>query len=100
LHSVIAFADCWDGVNLDSEDHRRHVAYSDARGCPSTHPVAMPALELVIDYGAVDVEGLTLSSGDVTTAHADFWNAWDQHKLENEVELCLRRQHVCDVVSG
>jgi hypothetical protein len=36
----------------------------------------------------------------VSSAHADFWNAWDQVKLETEVELCLRRQQVCAVSSG
>ena len=54
-------------------------------------------LELVIDYGPVDPGGLSLSSGSVSSAHADFWNAWDQGKLETEVELCLRRQQVCAV---
>jgi hypothetical protein len=100
LHAVVTFPDCWDGDSVDSADHRRHVAYSDADGCPASHPVAMPVLELVIDYGALDVEGVRLSSGEVTSAHADFWNAWDQDKLETEVEVCLRRQHVCDVVAG
>jgi hypothetical protein len=61
--------------------------------------VPIPVLELVIDYGVVDPDGLTLSSGPVSSAHADFWNTWDQDKLETEVELCLRGQQVCGVSS-
>ena len=34
-------------------------------------------------------------SGPLSSAHADFWNTWDQEKLETEVDLCLRRQQVC-----
>jgi hypothetical protein len=32
------------------------------------------------------------------TAHADFWNVWDQDKLEGEVANCLNRDLVCGVV--
>ncbi|KAI1182958.1 hypothetical protein F5B17DRAFT_160363 [Nemania serpens] len=42
------FPSCWDGKNLDSPDHKSHVAYP-ASGtfesggpCPSTHPVKIP----------------------------------------------------------
>lgn len=39
---------CWDGKNLDSPDHRSHVAYPasgsfESTGpCPATHPVRLP----------------------------------------------------------
>jgi hypothetical protein len=46
----IRFPTCWDGVNLDSEDHMSHVAYP-ASGtfesggpCPASHPVRIPQL--------------------------------------------------------
>ena len=29
--------------------------------------------------------------------HADFWNTWNQRKLETEVDACLRRQLVCSL---
>ena len=100
LHLTIVFPDCWDGVHVDSADHRAHVAGSHDGQCPVSHPVPIPLLELVIDYGDVDTRELALSSGPVASAHADFWNAWDQDKLETEVELCLRRQQVCAVSSS
>ena len=100
LELSVVFADCWDGVATDSADHRSHVAYSDGGGCPSSHPVPIPQLELVVDYGTVEVAGLSVSSGPVSSAHADFWNTWHQDKLEMEVAACLRRQQVCGVTAG
>jgi hypothetical protein len=100
LRLSIVFPDCWDGERTDSADHRAHVATSHGGVCPGTHPVAIPQLELVIDYGEVDPAGLRLSSGAVTTAHADFWNTWDQGKLETEVAACLNRQQVCSISSS
>ena len=34
------------------------------------------------------------------TGHADFVNSWNQEKIEEEVELCIRRDIVCGVTSG
>jgi hypothetical protein len=50
---------CWDGVNLDSPDHKSHVAYpkqgaasfsgtSVGGDCPSTHPVKIPQVMLEV----------------------------------------------------
>jgi len=41
---------CWDGKNLDSADHKSHVAYPssgtfESTGpCPASHPVRLPQL--------------------------------------------------------
>lgn len=49
--SVITFPTCWDGVNLDSPDHRSHMHYSEGADawdvgptgkCPESHPVVVP----------------------------------------------------------
>src|SRR5438045_2847655 len=46
------FPTCWDGVNLDSPNHRDHVAYPESGTfesggpCPSTHPVRLPQILL------------------------------------------------------
>ena len=39
----------------------------------------------------------SLASGPIETAHADFWNAWDEDKLADEVDLCLHRDLVCGI---
>ena len=44
-------------------------------------------------------EGLALASGSILSGHADFWNAWEQTKLEREVAMCLRRNLPC-AISG
>jgi hypothetical protein len=36
----------------------------------------------------------------VTTAHADFFNAWDHAKLASEIDACLHRRVICGVTSG
>jgi len=54
------FPTCWDGVNLDTPNHRDHVAYPETGTfesggkCPSTHPVKIPQilLETVWDTSA------------------------------------------------
>jgi hypothetical protein len=94
---LVTFPDCWDGVRLDSGDHRDHVIYSSDDRCPGSHPVALPQLQFAIDYPPLDVDGLSLASGGIESAHADFWNTWNQDKLDTEVELCLRQQHVCSL---
>lgn len=97
LRLLVTFPDCWDGRRLDSDDHRAHVSYSHEGVCPETHPIPIPQLQFAIDYPPMDPEGLTLASGPVETAHADFWNTWNQDKLATEVDLCLRQQHVCSL---
>jgi hypothetical protein len=116
LRLLVNFADCWDGEHLGPEaatddaaaPDGRHVhgggadvtpfsTYSDGGSCPPSHPVPIPMLQLAIDYPPVDPSELSLASGAITTAHADFWNVWDQAKLEQEVELCLNADRVCGI---
>ena len=58
IRATIIFPGCWDGKNLDSPDHKSHVAYSNAGGlgtsnCPSSHPVQIPQVmyEIMWDTG-------------------------------------------------
>jgi len=101
LRMLVTFPDCWDGSHVDSADHRSHMAYSSGGACPADHPVAVPQLQLSIVY---DVSGdpsqLTLASGPIFTGHADFFNAWNQQKLTDEIDECLHRKVVCGVTSG
>jgi hypothetical protein len=94
----VVFPACWDGTNLDSDDHRGHVSHARGGGCPATHPVPLP--ELVIDVAyrfSGDPSSLRLASGPLTGAHADFLNAWDAQALADHVERCLRRGVDCGV---
>ncbi|WP_197038753.1 DUF1996 domain-containing protein [Herbidospora cretacea] len=69
---------CWDGVNLDSANHKSHMAYPVGGYCPSSHPVAVPMLEFKIAFPASgDLSNARLSSGRGYSWHYDFFNAWD-----------------------
>ncbi len=99
LRMLVTYPDCWNGTDLTSSDYfdpaARHAVYSSGGECPATHPVHIPQLQFAIDYPPVTPDGLALSSGDILTGHADFWNAWDQAKLANEVAACINRDLVC-----
>lgn len=95
LRLQIRFPDCWDGVNLDSADHKSHMAYSRRGQCPSSHPAPLAGLRLTIVYPIRGGGGVTLASGSSYTAHADFFNAWDQVALTRLVAVCLNGHKVC-----
>jgi hypothetical protein len=100
LRMIVTYQDCWDGAHIRSPivpEPDLHVAYSAAGECPGTHPVHIPQLQFAIDYPPVPPDGLALSSGDILSGHADFWNAWDQDKLVNEVANCIRRDLPCSI---
>lgn len=91
LYMEVFFPQCWDGVNLDSVDHKSHMAYPVLRACPKTHPVAVPEITFEIRY-AVDQPNQTLRwrlasdryepviTGSTTTAgrsaHGDWFDGW------------------------
>jgi hypothetical protein len=81
LHLDVLFPNCWDGERLDSADHKSHMAYSAGGRCPSSHPVPVPALHLVIRYPVSGGASTQLASGGQLSGHADFINAWDQETL-------------------
>ncbi|KAK0652633.1 hypothetical protein B0T16DRAFT_406539 [Cercophora newfieldiana] len=55
IMTTIPFPPCWDGKNLDSPDHRSHVAYPDedydkGARCPPSHPVNIPRIVMEIRW--------------------------------------------------
>jgi hypothetical protein len=101
----ISFPDCWDGVNLDSANHRSHATYSSAigngqYGCPSSHPILLPQLRLTIPYQTTAGPTTVLSSGNMSTIHADFMNGWDQAQLDFLVKTCLNTDTYCGGQDG
>ncbi len=91
----VRFPDCWDGRNLDSPDHESHMAYSTRGRCPADHPVALPAIQLNLRYPTAGGPGLSLASGGQFSAHADFFNAWNQSTLQSLVDGCLNALRHC-----
>jgi hypothetical protein len=96
----VKFPNCWNGVTTDSSNHRSHVTYPTGSSCPSSHPVKVPEIFLHVRFPpGASGSGYKLSDGTLTP-HADFWNTWQQSKLESLVSSCLRAGKSCGQVSG
>jgi Domain of unknown function (DUF1996)/Domain of unknown function (DUF4124) len=106
----VSFPQCWDGKNLDSPDHKSHMAYppNDGSGCPATHPVTIPAITYNVTYDITAPEGTAnwrLSSDNYAkngynsgySLHGDWVNGWDQNILQTFVSRCLNAGLDCGV---
>ena len=81
---------CWDGLHLDSPDHKRHMAYPVSGRCAASHPVAVPMIEFKMAFPAGnDTSSVRLSSGRGYSFHYDFFNAWDPRTLKALVDHCI-----------
>jgi hypothetical protein len=88
----VAFPSCWDGRNLDSADHRSHMAYPP---CDASHPVKVPELSMHVHYPFTGGGNVTLVSGSVWGAHMDFVNGWDPLTLAMLTQACLNENQRC-----
>ena len=95
LQLTVTFPECWNGRDLDSPDHKRHLAYTGNGLCPSSHPVAVPSLSLTVRYPVSGGPGYHLASGGAYSGHADFVNSWDQRELVRLVGDCLNAGRQC-----
>ncbi|MDF3297216.1 DUF1996 domain-containing protein [Streptomyces tropicalis] len=64
---TFAFQSCWDGQNIDSANHRTHVAFADAGGNCQNGFKAIPQLTMRLVY---DIPPPTLQNGQVKNAYA------------------------------
>ncbi|GIE93206.1 DUF1996 domain-containing protein [Paractinoplanes rishiriensis] len=91
LESYLDFPHCWDGRNLDSADHKSHMAYPVGNACPASHPVVVPKLRQVMRYPVNgNPANFRLASGAGYTMHGDFFNAWPVDELARRVNNCIR----------
>jgi len=95
LRLRLVFPNCWDGVNLDSGDHTSHMSYAVNGRCDAGHPVLVPQITALTRYPTQGGPGVTLASGGQYSAHADFFNAWDQAVLTARVVDCINAGIVC-----
>ncbi|KAI0284869.1 hypothetical protein BC826DRAFT_1109484 [Russula brevipes] len=75
LRAQVFFPSCWDGKNLDSPDHKSHMAYPDgvdSGQCPPSRRALRSRERRPDGYGL----------------HADFMNGWDRNVLERAVVKC------------
>lgn len=101
------FQSCWDGQNIDSANHRDHVAFVQEDGSCATGFEAIPQLQVRLVY---DVPAPTVENGQVQnpyavdgfpeqlhkpiTDHNDFINVMDE-KLMDKVVSCINRGKTC-----
>ena len=109
IEIIVIFPQCWDGVNLDSPDHKSHMAYGTGTGCPSTHPVGLPEVSLNISYTVVDAnpdQNWKLSSDNYAgqggySMHADWFYGWKDDVMKTWVTKCINPKNsssnsICD----
>ncbi|GAA3800977.1 hypothetical protein GCM10022226_20750 [Sphaerisporangium flaviroseum] len=96
---LLQFQSCWDGNNIDSANHRTHVAFAGADGtCPSGFK-AIPALEQRITYSVPPGPGFALDSfpeqlHKPVTDHGDFINVMSDALMKQAVD-CINNGRRC-----
>jgi hypothetical protein len=102
LELMLQFPTCWDGVNLDSPDHKSHVVYSDGGSCPSTHPKKIPNITYNIHYPVPNgTSQLRLASDNYVggaggySAHGDYMFAWNGETLTKWFNNCIKARRDC-----
>ena len=107
LVMAVTFPQCWDGVNLDSPDHKSHMAYPNG-SCPASHPVALPEISeralYTVPAGGIP-DGWRLSSDNYPyngsnagySGHADWMNGWDTATLNSFIAGCENVPRDCSM---
>jgi hypothetical protein len=98
--------ECWDGVNLDSPNHRSHMSKKVGGVCPSTHPVELQWFQLNPTFRvhqgedprnwrlASDIQhGLNLTPG--SSFHGDWFGAWNDTAKAAWFSGCIQGHLSC-----
>lgn len=111
--SNLPFPQCWDGVNLDSPNHKSHMAYpiqvpstnpERQYACPATHPVVLPAITFNVEYtlpaNPADTANWRLSSDTYSgpggySMHGDWMGGWDPAISDLWGIKCMRERRNC-----
>ena len=106
----VQFPQCWDGVNLDSANHKSHMAYGtwgpvssqNGAGCPSTHPVPLPEItqnyRFRVPAGGMSTWRLasdTYAGPAGYSGHADWWDGWDAPTFQRVIDNCYSQGLDC-----
>ncbi|MFK8029102.1 MAG: DUF1996 domain-containing protein [Gammaproteobacteria bacterium] len=113
------FPSCWDGINLDSENHKNHMAYptedpvTNRTVCPESHPVAIARPSYHYAFGvrpevydpvarsskgwrlAADMYEVNDTTAGGLSLHGDWFNGWHPEIMELLVATCIRQGYDC-----
>ena len=119
LRMDIFFPSCWNGTDLDSADHKSHLAYPVNSGgangtvCPGSHPVPIIRVSFHYAYGvkpdvydpqsrssrgwrfASDMYEVSTSTPGGMSLHGDWFNAWHPEALQAVLDGCISQQLDC-----
>ncbi|MCB1601171.1 MAG: DUF1996 domain-containing protein [Xanthomonadales bacterium] len=117
LRFDIFFPSCWNGVDLDSADHKSHLAYPVTVGqttlCPDTHPVPILRVSYHYAFGvrpenadpttrssrgwrlASDMYTVTATDAGGLSLHGDWMNGWHHEVLQTVLDSCVKRGLDC-----
>ena len=119
LRMDIFFPSCWNGTDLDSFDHKSHLAYPVNNGgpngtvCPASHPVPIIRVSFHYAYGvkpevyepqtkssrgwrfASDMYEVSTSTPGGMSLHGDWFNAWQPEALQAVLDGCIKQRLDC-----
>lgn len=98
------FPGCWDGENIDSENHRAHLSFADATSgaCPDGF-VAIPQLRISISYdipsevqrqGQFALDSFPEENHNPFSDHNDFINVNSERTME-QIASCINTGKKC-----
>ncbi|GAO18511.1 hypothetical protein UVI_02054530 [Ustilaginoidea virens] len=97
LRLELMFPSCWNGKDLDSKNHKDHLAFPDlvmTGNCPDGYPVRLPSMLYEVIWNTAAYKGrngrFVLSNGDTTgySYHGDFVTGWDTPFLQRAIDTC------------
>ena len=98
IRAELQFPSCWNGVDLDSDNHTQHVAYPYLLrngACPEGFDVRLPTLFYETIYNTQAFIGqpgqFVFAHGDPTGNgyHGDFMNGWDEGVMQQVLDQCV-----------
>jgi hypothetical protein len=111
------FPSCWNGRELDSADHKSHLAYPVTVGqstvCPETHPVPILRVSYHYAFGvrpenydpttrssrgwrlSSDMYTVTATEAGGLSLHGDWMNGWHAEVLQTVLDSCVKRGLDC-----
>lgn len=119
LRMDIFFPSCWNGIDLDSQDHKSHMAYPINQGgpngtvCPSAHPIPVVRVSYHYAFGvkpevyhpisqtstgwrlASDMYTVDSSANGGMSLHADWFNAWHPEVMQALLDNCIKNALDC-----